>query len=356
MTLDPSDPTDLKPLPCSPGVFCLGGVFKTLTLPWIPTSPWGSVAPQVCSEGTYCQTAAYLPSGSGLCFKGHFCPENTTFPIKTPIGSFASNLGSVAPTLCFPGTYAPLQSQVNCLPCPAGHTCQSYGTYIPSICPMGTYRSMVDSVTCPFCQTGTYSNFVGATDMSMCLPCPQGRVCGELNMINLNVSAPCPEGYVCGYGTDLTRQFSHQSPGGYFTAQETFPENQLNNICDKGYYCRKGTSLALSTRAKCSIGSYCPKSTPSGTSVEVKCPKLTTTLSGAYAVENCRVLDVNVCDKQFINEEKPMEDITYYPTFTYNLLDTTDQVTLRFDSSAGASSPTGEIEAARYYIIYYILY
>jgi hypothetical protein len=46
-----------------------------------------------------------------------------------------------------------------------------------------------------------------------------------------------------------------------------------------------------------------------------------------------------------------MEDITYYPTFQYNLLDTTDQVTLRFDSSAGASSPTGEIEAVRYYII-----
>ena len=34
--MDPSDPSPLKPIPCDPGVFCLGGVFKTTTIPWIP--------------------------------------------------------------------------------------------------------------------------------------------------------------------------------------------------------------------------------------------------------------------------------------------------------------------------------
>jgi hypothetical protein len=346
LTLDPSDPTDLKPIPCAPGVFCLGGVYKTMTIAWIPTQPYGSVAPQVCSEGTYCQTAAYLPSGSGLCFKGHYCPESTIFPFATPIGSFAPSLGAVAPTLCFPGTYAPLESQTNCLLCPAGHTCQSYGTYIPSICPVGTYRSMVDSVTCVQCQSGTYSFFVGATDMSMCQPCPQGRVCGTQMMSNLNQSAPCPEGYLCGYATDLSRQFAHRAPGGYYSALQTAPSNQLQNICKPGFYCVEGTSESLSTNARCSIGSFCPASTPFGLVRDVTCPVLTTSLSGAASISQCIISAVDVCDKSDTNPLNPMEDYTYYPTFSYKQLDETGFKNF-FDSSTSNPNPTGEVRVVK---------
>lgn len=148
LTMDPSDPIpDRKPIPCAERTFCLGGVSSLITLDWIPTQSYGMTHPQVCNEGTYCEEGAYLSSGSGLCFLGHYCPPNTSFPYPTPLGNFASSLGSVAPTLCYPGTYAPLIAQINCLPCPSGHTCQSYGTYQPAICPQGTYRTQVDGVS-----------------------------------------------------------------------------------------------------------------------------------------------------------------------------------------------------------------
>ena len=109
-------------------MFCLGGVSSAVIVDWIPTQPYGMSHAQSCSQGTFCKSGAYLSSGSGLCFQGHYCPPNLAFPIVTPIGNFANAPGSVAPTLCFPGTYAPLTAQVDCLVCPSGHTCQTYGT------------------------------------------------------------------------------------------------------------------------------------------------------------------------------------------------------------------------------------
>jgi hypothetical protein len=125
LTLDPADPTHLKPRACKPGVFCLGGVAREATVEWIPSQPWGSANAQTCSEGTFCRTGAYRTSGTALCYEGHYCSPGVDRPIPTPRGSFASNKGSVAPTACFPGSYAPLKAQISCLPCPAGHSCQN---------------------------------------------------------------------------------------------------------------------------------------------------------------------------------------------------------------------------------------
>jgi len=72
---------------------------KTLGVQWIATQPYGQTHAQLCSEGTYCKTGAFLASGSGLCFTGHYCPPNSSFPFVTPVGNYASALGSVAPTL-----------------------------------------------------------------------------------------------------------------------------------------------------------------------------------------------------------------------------------------------------------------
>ena len=232
--MDPSATTSLKPKVCRNGAFCLGGVFSDSNIEWIPSQPWGSTFAQKCSEGTYCQAGAYFSSGTGLCYAGHYCPSGKAFPISTPLGNYAAGLGSVAPTLCFPGTYAPLLSQVNCIPCPSGHTCASYGTYKPSICPIGTYRSQVDSVTCNPCPTATYSYDVGVPDLSLCLPCPQGRVCPIKQMTNLNVSTDCPSGYLCGYGTDRSNQFIHLAPAGFTVDSNTSPLKQYGTLCDKG--------------------------------------------------------------------------------------------------------------------------
>ncbi|CAM9092103.1 unnamed protein product, partial [Ectocarpus fasciculatus] len=346
LTLDPSDPTPNRPLPCTFGEFCLGGVKFDSKVEWIPKQPWGSTAPQGCSEGTYCQTASYESSGSGLCFRGHYCPPNVDFPIQTPIGNFASGLGSVAPTLCFPGTYAPLKAQVNCLPCPAGHSCTSYGTYIPSICPVGTYRSLVDSVTCRLCVTGTYSFDIGVTDISLCLPCPPGRICGIQGMFSMSLGTDCPAGFVCGFGTDRQRQFLHKSRGGYHTTPKTIPEELYDSICSPGYYCPAGTTTSLALRAKCAVGYYCPAGTSVADGKEVKCPRVTTSQGGAQTVNECVIFDVDVCDKAGVDIKDPMVDLTYYPEFSYTLLDDSG-LTAEYTSSSSAINPTGEVVVVR---------
>ena len=166
LTLNPSDTTPLRPMPCAPGTFCLAGVAHNLTIDWIPTRPEAATAPQTCTEGTYCELGSASPAGSGPCFPGHYCPPGSVYPTEVPIGRFSARNGSVAPTLCFPGTYAPLKSTVQCRVCPAGYQCAAYGTYEPSICEAGTYRSLADSVTCRLCPQGTWSVLPGVTDIS----------------------------------------------------------------------------------------------------------------------------------------------------------------------------------------------
>lgn len=188
VTSNPADPIDQRPKPCPSGTFCLGGVAHNMTIDWIALAPEGASAPQTCTEGTYCEAASVLPSGSGPCFEGHYCPPGISYPIETPIGTFAADEGSVVPMLCFPGTYAPLTGASQCRVCPAGYTCPSYGTYEPTLCEVGYYRSLSDSVTCRPCQTGTFSFSTGGTDVSSCLPCPPSRICGAEAMVNLNQS------------------------------------------------------------------------------------------------------------------------------------------------------------------------
>lgn len=346
LTLDPSDSTSFKPIICKAGQFCLGGVASTINVEWIQSQPYGVSHPQTCSEGTYCQEGAYLPSGTGLCFNGHYCPPNTSFPIATPLGNFASGLGSVAPTLCYPGTYAPLLAQETCNICPSGHTCISYGTYIPTICNAGTYRSQIDSLTCTDCPTGTYSYETGSPDLSLCLPCPEGRVCGTQKMTTLAKSVQCPAGYVCGYGTDRSNQFSHYSPAGYSTDYGSAPSLLYSLPCSAGFYCARGIPTYNEFAGKCPVGSFCPEATPVAPSMDILCPEYTTSLSNLDAVEGCRIADVNVCDKNLVDSTDPTDDVTYYDTFSYTLLDGSG-TTLSFDSSLSVTSPTGEIRVVK---------
>ena len=205
----------LYPILCShrSGAFCLGGVARGTVVEWLaidtlsqPGGAFGFNRPQTCTEGTYCDKATSSATGTGLCFQGHYCPPNSTYPTEVPLGNFASRFGSPAPTLCLPGTYAPLTGQVVCSVCPAGHECQGYGVYIPSICLTGTYRMQVDTISCVLCSTGTFALEAGAPDISYCLPCPPGRVCGLQGMVGLNTSTACPSGNICGYGTTLETQ------------------------------------------------------------------------------------------------------------------------------------------------------
>ena len=310
LTNDPSDMTPYRPKICSAGTFCLGGVAHNMTIDWIPNQPEGATAPQTCTEGTFCEKGSSSPSGSGNCFSGHYCPPGIDFPLQSPIGTFSEKPGSVAPTMCFPGTYAPLKSTVRCRICPAGYSCPGYGTYIPAICPAGNYRSVADAVTCRFCPPGTWGTSTGLTDISSCEPCPKGRVCGVPQMINLNLSSPCPSGHVCGEGTNRQLQFRHQCPAGYYCFEETDPGQQYNLMCEKGHFCRRGTKGQERNRNKCPVGSFCPDGTSDFASNEIRCPSGTSSVAGVGALTECAIKTVAVCDKDLKN--------SYYEKFVYH--------------------------------------
>ena len=181
-----------------------------------------------------------------LGFLGHYCPMGSSYPIRVPVGSFSSQPGAIVPTLCFPGTYTPVEGTITCRNCPAGYSCQGYGNYgksksfddinhvilmlskdsstfnailyihiiVPRICGKGRYRSLADATACKLCPTGTYSPFIGGSDISHCLPCPKGRVCGTKGMSSLHESKSCDGGFVCSSATDLSNQYENKCPAG----------------------------------------------------------------------------------------------------------------------------------------------
>ncbi|RYY34190.1 hypothetical protein EON62_03515, partial [archaeon] len=244
-----------------------------------------------------------------MCPTGHYCPPGSSYPTRAPKGTFAGGIASVAPTLCFPGTFAPLASYSACRACPAGFSCLGYGTSEPTICAQGTYRSLADAITCRLCPRGTYSPRPGARDISECLPCPAGRVCGIEEMFNLTASVPCPEGYTCGDATTKQRQNDHLCAAGVYCFESTQPNDQLANLCAAGSYCNRGTRGSLRDRSKCPVGSYCPAGTSDQLSQELLCPASTTSDTGAASLLDCRIKAVDVCDKE------PLEH--YYPSLRY---------------------------------------
>ncbi|OQR94449.1 hypothetical protein ACHHYP_01279 [Achlya hypogyna] len=327
-TLDPSELSPLRPYPCEPGTFCLGGVEAPLVIDWLPSVPDGATAAQTCTEGSFCLEGTMQAT---LCYPGHYCPPGTTFPLITPPGTFAGDNGAIAPMLCFPGTFAVFASSTNCQVCPAGYTCPGYGNYIPTICPPGTYRSLADSITCRLCPAGTWSPYSGLADISYCEPCPEGRVCGIQGMNNLTQSIICPSGYVCGEATTLEMQYMHECPAGYYCASETTVATAFAHLCPPGSICYRGTKNTESTRYSCPVGAFCPLGTADPTVKESQCPAVTTSLPGSNELVDCSIEPISVCDKD--------PTLSYYPQFSY----TFHGSTLQYDSYA-TSEPTGEIQ------------
>ncbi|RLN47833.1 hypothetical protein BBJ28_00001738 [Nothophytophthora sp. Chile5] len=330
-TLDPSDVNPFRPLPCPKGTYCLGGVAHNTTIDWIPSRPEGAVAPQVCTEGTYCEEASSTLSGTGVCFSGHYCPPGSSVPIQAPVGSFAGSTGSVAATLCFPGTYTPLKATVACEICPAGHSCPEYGTYIPSLCPRGFYRSLADSITCRACPEGTWSPHTGVTDISLCETCPAGRVCGSSGMSSMVSSLPCAAGYVCGEGTNRRTQFDHLCPAGHYCASATSIDEQYSQVCEQGNICVRGTKATEKNKNKCPDGKFCPLGTANSSSIYINCPSGTWSGASEDELADCNIRPVPICDK--------LPEKRYYPQFRYVFQG--DEIS--FDSTV-ETGRTGEVE------------
>lgn len=335
-TLDPSSTIPFRPKPCPAGMFCLGGVAQvSKVIEWVPhQAEEGSRSPQQCTEGTYCAGATSTVSGTGACFAGHYCPPGSTYPISSPVGTFAGETGAVAATMCFPGTYTPLKSTVACEICPAGHSCPNFGTYVPTLCPHGTYRSLADSVTCRSCPEGTWSPHTGLTDISHCEMCPAGRVCGAAGMTALSASLPCSAGFVCGVGTSRRAQFVHDCPAGHFCGPATSLSKQYTYPCGAGNVCARGTTDLAQNKSSCPDGRFCPRGTSNASSALTACPSGTWTLdAGEDELLDCAVRPVPICDK------KPLV-ARYYPQFDYVF----QGYKLHYDSAVEGNR-TGEVEA-----------
>ena len=310
---DPTSPFGVAPQACPAGTFCLAGVAHGSTSPWLPSSEMNALAPQPGLEGYYYPSNSSTQLGGGRCFPGHYCPENTPYPIQTPPGAFAGDDGgAIVGSLCLPGTFSPQPGQTSCSPCPAGRSCLNYGTYVPRICGPGTYRSKADSVQCKPCPEKTYSFASGLTDISQCLPCAEGRVCGSQGMTNLEQSDVCSEGNVCGYMTDRSTLTS-LCPAGSYCGNETTTLNQYEYPCLSGSYCKRGTSNKLKSRDKCSKNYYCTPGTSNPEPFITRCARQTTSQPGAKEMNDCSPNMVAICDKMPSRETNPFDGPSYYP-------------------------------------------
>lgn len=172
-----SDPfrndTTLRPYPCPPGTYCLSGTgMKDMVE--------GNFShPQPCIAGFYCESGTPSARGTGICPSGFFCPKGSSVPLPTPKGHFTKYEGSIEPTVCLPGFYAPTIENKECFPCPPGAECLEEGLSTASLCPPGTYRGSLedDGVSCLNCPQGSWSQNWNARDEGECISCPTGVTC-----------------------------------------------------------------------------------------------------------------------------------------------------------------------------------
>jgi len=318
-TDDPQSLSGKPPVSCPSGLFCLRGVAHRDLSPAVGLPSFDMSFPQSCTEGYYCSGNSSIPLGDGPCFPGHYCPTFSKYPVQVPPGTFASDSGSIVPSLCLPGTFSPRPGSVKCSPCPAGFSCLSYGTSIPRICEPGYYRSKADSIPCKLCPERTYSHESGLTDISQCLPCLEGRVCSRQGLADASNSDFCPEGQVCGYVNNRASQYSQDCVAGCFCGNETSITNQYSNYCSSGHYCLRATTAKLNTEKKCHKRHFCPMGLSHPDHFMTRCPRLTLSNRGSKVIESCAISPVAVCDKKPATLTNPFDVKRYYPMEDYDV-------------------------------------
>jgi hypothetical protein len=318
-TIDPDDPKLKGPRLCPAGAFCLGGVAHNKAIDWLPFIGDAQKAPQRCLEGYYCSSGSSSPRGTGSCLPGHYCPPESAFPVEVPVGTFSAGYGSIAPSLCFPGTFSPVKASYSCLLCPSGSSCISFATYTPRRCDPGTYRSMADGIACLPCPSGTFTPFSGANDVTECLPCPEGRVCGLKGMRNISDSDPCEQGHLCGLQTDRDSQSDHLSAAGFITGKGSMIKEQFSFPCSPGFVCSRGSGDDGKSQSVCPVKKFCPDATSRDSSQAARCPMSTISYTEGSELCSCFISPVDICDKVRENPNNPFEDASYYALDSINV-------------------------------------
>ena len=262
-----------------------------------------------CPAGYYCENTG--SDSFTTCPEGAYCPLNTRFDFefKCPNGTFGNvtNLQSLDDCLpCSPGYYC--QSPINTAPtgeCEEGYYCTS-GAYSATptdgetgdICPEGNYcvRGSVQPSACP---SGTYAPGEGQTSSASCQACPAGQYCA-LSGASLAATTKCNPGYICISGADTPTPTDNTTgykcgPGYYCEKGATSPvlchegtynpdEGQGNcTVCPAGYVCAGRGNTEFE---ECPVGYYCEEGTHTPSECE---PGSYSTSLRLQAAEECNV-------------------------------------------------------------------
>ncbi|CAC5381825.1 unnamed protein product [Mytilus coruscus] len=225
---------------------------------------------------------------SGVCPKGHYCPQQSSLPTPCPAGTYGFSIklqSEAACTNCDGGYYCPSQNMTDKGPqCTAGYYCSSKSpeptpvnsTY-GDICPAGSYCEIGSQGPTP-CPAGYYTNQTG---LSACYDCPKGHYC----LVGTSSPEPCPMGYWCPINSELpyanpcpTGKYNNNTgqdqatdctacPPGYYC--ETQGLAMPTGECDGGWYCIEGSEFAqpnvVAQGGECQAGNFCPNGSSSQT-------------------------------------------------------------------------------------------
>ncbi|XP_070551142.1 signal peptide, CUB and EGF-like domain-containing protein 1 isoform X1 [Ptychodera flava] len=208
---------------CPAGKYCMYNTSVPYPCPPYSFCPEGSIEPTPCPNGTYtedsvtdlqrasqcspCPAGKYCLSGrvDGPCNAGYLCYSGSDTP--TPDGSeplkgelcpfgYYCLEGATNVSVCPVGEVIDKRgasSQSDCGGCPAGYNCPP-GIVVPQLCDPGFYCQVNEAMQpCPLY---TWSDSVGATNLSTCEPCPGGFVCNMTGMSDYTIR-PCPVAHYC---------------------------------------------------------------------------------------------------------------------------------------------------------------
>ena len=138
------------------------------------------------------------------------------------------------------------QSIADCKLCPAGRQCAAGAADRGVICPKTHYCPRGTAPGLFPCPKGTYGgNEEGKKDVSQCLVCPAGHVCGE--------------------GTDVPAAV----PPGYYQPNSGIGDTEASYLCPPKFYC-PNSAMTNYKGFHCAAGHYCPAGSTSAE--QEKCP------------------------------------------------------------------------------------
>ncbi|XP_058655214.1 SCO-spondin isoform X4 [Onychostoma macrolepis] len=316
---------------CPPGYYCLGTN---------STSPSGP-----CFAGYYCTGGSATPVQHEA-EEGHYSLEGAVRAEPCPLGNFQPGRGYNSCIECQSGRLCNKTGLSQQPLCPPGHFCPA-GSLIAHPCPPGTYTASSgaeDLQHCGPCDAGQYCHSPGLTAPQG--PCEPGFYCTGGSHVATPISSRfgdiCPMGYYCPAGTRHPHEYPCPPgtwsnalgaqnvsscwlcPAGFFCNSSGL--TQPTGICAPGFYCAGGAKTAMPddgvTGNRCPTRYYCPQ----GCTSPLHCPDGTHSNStGAAECSDCPTgwlclegEELQLCPEGHYCLGGTVEDILPCPPGTYS--------------------------------------